>query len=387
MGGTQVWDVAFDPASPSTIYAATSGGVRRSLDGGLTWTTTGTMTVQEAHGNPYEVADARSLLVDAAGSGTVYAGMHDGAGVFTSTDQGATWTHSSTGLLSRYGNWRFVNRLAQDPTAPQVLYAATTRETYRSIDGGATWVVFDAGLTRGEAFALATTSTGGAFITSVFGDAHALATRPSGVDHFRCLKAKGRGFARQTLSVADRFGASSVTVLKLYRLCTPTSIGGEPIADATTHLACYKVQGGAVPPIDIPFLTQRLDGYRAYTINRNDTLCVPATIDGVPSAQPRDAYRCMRGPRYTSAPLDLTLTDGFGTQPVRETRTDRLCSPTDIGGAGPVEPDVELRCDKLSGPKPAPTTSTVTITDRFGTLAVTLGRADSHCVQALNSRD
>lgn len=147
------------------------------------------------------------------------------------------------------------------------------------------------------------------------------------------------------------------------------------------------MRGGSIATIDIPFLSNRLDGYRAYEVNRNDTLCVPADVAGVPSAQPRDAYRCMRGPRYTSAMLDLVLDDAYGTQPVRRTRVDRLCSPTDVDGAGRIEPDVELRCDKLSGPpRPAPMTSTVTIEDRFGTITLTLGRADSHCVQALNSR-
>jgi len=221
----------------------------------------------------------------------------------------------------------------------------------------------------------------------VFGDFHDLATRTSNVDHFRCLKARGKGFAQRTVTVADRFGTTAITVLKPYRFCTPTSLSGDPVADATTHLVCYKVRASAIPTINIPFLTNRLDGYRGYEVNRNDTLCVSASIDGVPSAQPRDAYRCMRGPRYSSRRHGLLLSDGFGTQPVTETRVDRLCSPTDVDGAGRVEPSVELRCDKLSGPRYVPTTATATVDDQFGTLALKLGRADSHCVQALDSRN
>ncbi len=385
-GGLTIWEMAVDPTTPTTIYAATNGGVRKSVDGGATWTGTGTFTVQDEHGPPRQVGDVRSVLIDAVSPSTIYAGLHDAAGVFKSTDGGATWVHASTGLLSQYGNYRFVHRLAQDPTTPTVLYATTTRATYRSIDGAATWAVFEAGMSRGEAYALATTSTGGAFVASTFGDVHALATRTSGVDHFRCLRAKGR-FVPRTVTVDDRFGTQQVTLLKPYRLCVPTSVSGEPIVDPTTLLACYRVRGKSFPSIFIPFLTNRLDGYRAFDINRADNVCVPANVVGVPSAQPRDAYRCMAGPHWTSDALDLQLSDAFGGQAVRDSRLDRLCGPTSIDGAPRLEPGVSLRCDKLVGPKTAPAPSTVTIEDQFGTLALTLQRADSHCVQVLDSRN
>lgn len=387
MGNLTVRQIAVDPTTPATVYVASSGGVRKSVDGGVSFASTGTMTVQEAGEAPEHVSDANAVVIDTADPVTVYAGLHSGAGVFKSTDGGATWSHTSTGLLSRWGNWRFVHRLAQDPITPTTLYAATSGGIYRSIDAGATWVVFNGGLSRDEAYALATTSTGGAFIASVYGDFHELATKPSGVDHLRCLKARGKGFTQRTVAVDDRFGTGSVTLLKPYRLCTPTSVSGDPVADPTTHLLCYRVRGGAVPPIAISFLTDRLDGYRAYQVNKHDTLCVPANVVGVPSAQPRDAYRCMRGPRWTSDTLDLLLADGFGTQPVRDSRVDRLCGPTDVDGAGRLEPDVGLRCDKLIGPKSAPSPSTVAVEDQFGTLTLKLQRADSHCVQVLDSRN
>jgi hypothetical protein len=387
LGGLTVWQVAFDPVTPTTLFAATSGGVKKSVNNGLNWTSTGTLVVQEDGGDPYQVSDTRSVVVDVATPGRVYAGLWDGAGVFTSTDGGTTWTHTSTGLRSRFGNWRFVNQVVQDIATPATLYAVTMESTYRSIDGGVTWVVFEAGLARGAAYTIATTSTGGAFVASVWGEVHDLATRTSGVDHMRCLSARARGFAPRSVSVTDRFGTASVTILKPFRFCTPTSLSGDPVANPTTHLACYKVRGPKIAPIDIPFLTNRLDGFRAYTVNKNDTLCVSATIVGDPPSPPRDAYRCMRGPRYTSPMQDLVLTDGFGTQPVRQSRNDRMCSPTDVDGAGRIEPDIELRCDKLLGPRPASVPSTITIADQFGTTQLAIGRADSHCVQALNTRD
>jgi hypothetical protein len=62
---------------------------------------------------------------------------------------------------------------------------------------------------------------------------------------------------------------------------------------------------------------------------------VPAEAAGVPSAQPRDAYRCLQGPRWASNELDLVLSDAFGTQAVRKNRLDRLCAPTDLDTSGP----------------------------------------------------
>ncbi len=385
-GGLTVWQIAIDPTIPSTLYAGTTSGVRKSVNSGAVWSATGSMQIVDYQG-PRNIFDVRAVLIDASNPSTVFAGAHEGGGVFKSTNGGTTWVHSSTGLLSQFNNWRFMNVLAQDPTNPSTLYASSTRSTYRSLDGGTTWVIFETGLSRGEAYGLATTSVGGAFISDVFGDFHKLATKPSVVDHMRCFKAKLTGFAEQTLPVSDRFGSESATVSKLYRFCTPTSASGDPITDATTHLACYKLRGGRVPEQNLAFLSQRLDGYRAYQINRRDSLCVPAEIDGVPSATAHDSYRCMSGQHWTSDTLDMTLSDPFGSQPLRITRLDRVCGPTDINGEGRLEPTVDLRCDRTYSTKQKPVPAEITINDRFGTHAIKLSKMDSHCVPALENRN
>src|SRR5262249_29873862 len=159
---------------------------------------------------------------------------------------------------------------------------------------------------------IAPTSTGGAFIASVYGDFHTLATRASVVDHERCFRVRGRSFVPQTVSVNDRFGAASVSVYKPYRFCTPTSVSGDPVADASTHHLCYRIRG-SIPDTFISFLSNRIDGYRAYEVGKFDTLCVPAEIVGQPSAHAHDAYRCLNGPRYQSGPIDIVLSDAFGS--------------------------------------------------------------------------
>lgn len=383
-----IWQIAIDPTTPSTLYAATVNGVRKSVNSGANWSSTGVLTVVE-DGEPRNVFDVRAVLIDVSNPSTVFAGAHDAGGVFKSTNGGTTWVHSS-GLRSAFNNYRFMTAMAQDPVNPSTLYASSTRDTYRSLDGGATWVVFNTGLSRGEAYGLATTSTGGAFISDVFGDFHQLASKPSVVDHMRCFKARGTGgtgFTEQLLTVDDRFGTDSIVVFKPYRFCTPTSASGDPITDATTHLVCYKIRGSRFPSQWIPFLSQRLDGYRAYEVNRRDTLCVPAEVDGVPSAETHDSYRCMGGRHWSSDDLDMTLTDAFGSQTLRVTKNDRVCGPTDILGEGRQEPGVDLRCDKIYGNRNQPTPKDITVTDRFGTRTLRINKTDSHCVPALEDRN
>jgi hypothetical protein len=153
------------------------------------------------------------------------------------------------------------------------------------------------------------------------------------------------------------------------------------------HLVCYKVTHGNFPEQSVGFLSQRIDGFRAYQVRASETICLPATA-GAPAAAPRDAYRCAAGPHWSSYPIDFSIADGFGSQLIRQQKLDRLCVPTDLDGAGEnrIESDLDLRCDSVKG-KGDFTRSTVTTTDRFGTLTLSLTKPDSHCFQALESRD
>jgi hypothetical protein len=63
--------------------------------------------------------DVRSLAIDPSTPATLYAGRLNG-GVFKSTDGGATWSASNTGLT----NFN-VPSLAIDPLTPATLYAGT----------------------------------------------------------------------------------------------------------------------------------------------------------------------------------------------------------------------------------------------------------------------
>lgn len=383
-----VWAIAVDPATPGTLYAGLDLGVFKSVNGGAGWTTTGPLHYT-IPGDPTVKTggEVRALLIDASAPATVYAGLADGSGMFKSVDAGATWAQASVGLLSEFGNDRFITVLAQDPLAPATLYASSTGGTFRSRDGGATWAAFNTGLARLEGFSFGIHASGAVYFAEVFGDAFRLATRASGIDHFRCVKARAHGVAQRVVTVSDEFGTTTATALRPLRFCTPTSFAGEPVTNPDTALVCYKLTHGDFSGFSYPgFLANRVDGYRGFDARKIESLCVPATVGGGPGGAPRDAYRCGRGPHYPSPGLDVVLSDALGTQLVRRTTLDRWCVPTDLdggGGANRLEPGMDLRCDLVKLPKPVSLAAEVTTTDRFGSLTLTLSKPDSNCVPAL----
>ena len=62
------------------------------------------------------------------------------AGVFKSTDAGATWTAANAGLTNLG-----INALAVNPATPTTLYAGTGDGVFKSTDSGETWAAASAG--------------------------------------------------------------------------------------------------------------------------------------------------------------------------------------------------------------------------------------------------
>jgi photosystem II stability/assembly factor-like uncharacterized protein len=80
--GRNVYDLAFDPASPNGIaVAGWGGGVAVSEDRGRTW---------QARNSGLPSANIWSVAFDPAQSGRLYASVHEEA-VYVSTDSGRTW--------------------------------------------------------------------------------------------------------------------------------------------------------------------------------------------------------------------------------------------------------------------------------------------------------
>lgn len=127
--------LAVHPTQPDTVYAGgASGGVWKSTDGGQTWDPLFDMQESLAIG---------ALGIAASSPQTVYAGSgewtpgfgasYPGAGVYVSTDGGATWSLRNSCLCRRIG------KLLVDPTNPQRVWICGDAGLERTTDGGVTW--------------------------------------------------------------------------------------------------------------------------------------------------------------------------------------------------------------------------------------------------------
>jgi hypothetical protein len=107
-----------DPQSPSTLYVGTSqAGIYRSSDCGATWTKTNTGT----GGDLLDQGENWDILADSDDSHSVYANSGYGPnGYFKSTDQGRSWTQvlDPAGAGAAFVYSGFVHHGAMDPTTP-----------------------------------------------------------------------------------------------------------------------------------------------------------------------------------------------------------------------------------------------------------------------------
>ncbi len=133
--GGVVRAIAADIAAPGTLYAATDGGIFKSLDAGTSW---GAVNAGLTGFTVYTLAS------DPSTSGTLYAGTN--AGVFKTTNGGNAWFAQTTGLTGAS-----VRSLAIDPVNPRQIYAGTlSNGVFLSSDGGGSWAAMNAGLSSGD---------------------------------------------------------------------------------------------------------------------------------------------------------------------------------------------------------------------------------------------
>ncbi len=134
-----VLSLAIDPATPSTVYAGTGGGVFKTTNGGASWAAANTGLTT----NPIVFSlEVNSLAIDPATPSTVYAGTV--GGVFKTTNGGANWAAANTGLPNP-----FVNSLTIDPATPSTVYASTGPfGVFKTTNGGANWAAANTGLTN-----------------------------------------------------------------------------------------------------------------------------------------------------------------------------------------------------------------------------------------------
>lgn len=124
----------FDPVDINTIWATTaSGGLYVSHDNGHNWSVTGTDVLP-----PLNCA---SVCIDFTDHDILYLGTGDpnyyyeSYGVYKSTDGGATFFSSNSGI----GN-RMALELLMKPDDHNTIIAATDDGIFKTVDGGANWV-------------------------------------------------------------------------------------------------------------------------------------------------------------------------------------------------------------------------------------------------------
>ena len=141
--GGRVLAVAGVPGDPNTYYfGSVAGGVFKSTNGGLSWTSTFDHEGVSSIG-AIAVADADpNTLYAGSGEACLRGNISYGDGVYKSTDAGRTW--KNVGLKDS----RHIGAVIIDPRNPDIVLVAalghawgpnTERGVFRTADGGKTW--------------------------------------------------------------------------------------------------------------------------------------------------------------------------------------------------------------------------------------------------------
>jgi cysteine-rich repeat protein len=138
--------LAVDPHDARTLYTASLLGMVKSSDGGSTW----------SESNEGLHADVVNAFAYDQSSGRLYAGT-ESVGVWVGEDHGTKWSAANVGLPNGwYGTFYPIMDLQIDPQQPTTLYAviipmfAQDHSIFKSTDAGATWVESGSGLPGGD---------------------------------------------------------------------------------------------------------------------------------------------------------------------------------------------------------------------------------------------
>ncbi|HSS59163.1 MAG TPA: hypothetical protein VLK59_14215 [Solirubrobacteraceae bacterium] len=128
--------IAVDPRRPLIVYAVTHGVLRRSVNGGASWTVART-------GLPptIDIPSSRTQQLAVGRGGALYyaTGRRSGPGqVYRSVSRGALWRPAGRGLPAVVPGWALI-ALAADATRAGMIYAATGRGLYVTTNSGRTW--------------------------------------------------------------------------------------------------------------------------------------------------------------------------------------------------------------------------------------------------------
>jgi hypothetical protein len=137
--GGRTRSILIHPTTPDTMYiAGVAGGVWKTTNGGTTWAPLDDLMANLAVG---------SMAMDPANPNVIYAGTGEGvfngdavrgAGIFKTTNGGASWSQLAS---TNNSNFHYVNDVIVSDNNSNRLYAATRTGVYRSLDGGVSWAL------------------------------------------------------------------------------------------------------------------------------------------------------------------------------------------------------------------------------------------------------
>jgi photosystem II stability/assembly factor-like uncharacterized protein len=88
---------------------------------------------------PPKIPHAKTLAVDPRDPRTIYVGVEQ-AGLFKTSDGGATWRELDSYSLPTDKSYRDVHQIVLRPNHPDEMYMTTGMGMYRTMDGGETWI-------------------------------------------------------------------------------------------------------------------------------------------------------------------------------------------------------------------------------------------------------
>ncbi|MBK8549715.1 MAG: T9SS type A sorting domain-containing protein [Ignavibacteria bacterium] len=136
-GNGRINCVTVDPNNPNIIYVgAPAGGIWKSINNGNNWTVLS---------DDFTVLGVSSIAIHPGNSNVIYIATGDGdggqtysIGVLKSIDAGLTWT--TTGLSFFVTNFVRMNKILIHPTNPNILIAAANNGFYKSTNAGVNWI-------------------------------------------------------------------------------------------------------------------------------------------------------------------------------------------------------------------------------------------------------
>jgi hypothetical protein len=136
--GGEADTIAIHPTNASIVYAGSLAGVRKSTDGGASWT--------DADAGITGDTWVLGLVIDPTTPQTLYAGTD---GVWKSTDAGVSWTHLTNGIPVDINVVGSHDPMAADPVNPGTVYvlSGVGEGAFKTTDGGTSWMQIAGGAT------------------------------------------------------------------------------------------------------------------------------------------------------------------------------------------------------------------------------------------------